>query len=56
MSNDWWTANRLGHVALVIGALCVAYATDLDYWHFVALSFGIAVTALAVVLLWGDES
>ena len=56
MSGDWWTANRLGYLALVIGTLCVAYATGFDYWHGVALSFGIAMTALAVVLWWGDES
>lgn len=50
--DDWWTPNRLGYVALLIGTLALMFALDLDYWHGVALSFGIAMTALAVVLWW----
>lgn len=53
---DWWTPNRLGNAALILGAFSLSLALDLDYWHRVALSFGIAMIALAVVLWWEAES
>ena len=40
--------------ALVIGTVCLRFALDLDYWHAVALQFGIGMTAYGVDLMRGE--
>jgi len=49
---DKQKANLTGYACLVAGIACLMFATDLDYWHGVALSMGIALTALAVLVWW----